>query len=1003
MLLRGFVLAALMFTSSVSLAAPTSEEVVFTQRDGFVTLRGENNLWVLEGFKIAKDGWQDSVWREAYPKVEQAQKRIKQLGLNASTAKTRSMILRQNGERELRTLANPPLWKVTQAWSWDWEKKYADWINAEVDPQFFVKYKIPTDCADVAYALRWIFARNNGLPAAVRLSGSGATFTQDSTRSEWLQFPTGGKWFEDKRFVKSLNWMTNNTYTHTLIHDSYPIAITQDALLAGSHHLALHEQSGHTQVIYRTFYNDSTMLPIRMMASTVPRAVRSLYETEFWESEQPTEKNGGILRFRWAVKSSSGTSMMPAASMPNFSKMQYAPEFMKEQGFFALAVLKSLNPSFTFESWLEKGLLSIREQIEARRLVVEEGAKVCATRNCAPGTAEYENWSTPSRDKRIRELYRQLLTVKGRIPDDLNQVWNKEMSTPAVNLAGIDYSLKHVIWTWERGMYSSEPQMPVDQRWGLEPVAFAKNMKLRLEQGLAEREAKIKKQGTVCRASGTCAIASLEWNTWNTFETDAHLVGLRIADQEYCTVAPTAACAGYSTARNLQTATGGGRTASLMQWLVDVVWLNADPRQSEAVRWGAMQNEFRWKLIPYGKGFSISKNGWILDSDNVDRLTNIDSGSVQMAPQGMTFTQLSEDGSRAFAKNDAGTEFLVLNLSTLAESRIVTDPTESIMIESKGIVVLNDAQDVVRVFSFSHDMTLPLVFQGAERVHYEESENIYFVKFVAPQPGIASFAIVDASTLSITPIQFKIGDKAGFSFVAKTRTHVLLQIWREDGTNAMIAINTVTNEVFDRSEMFGFERYLSGSGHVLLSIYHSQTKERHAMIASVDDSFKIQSQQTLGTYWYSLNAPLACADTIQNRELGKRTCFKYDGKSIDVRSTVLPGRTLTSWNDTHFVSYAKKDEAVALASWKDPSTAIASAPHIQMLGSGSIGLYPTDKPYFTHIDVNRIRLGTILTVGYVDLVPRAESTLGYNMSIISRGTMTTLASGDKVWIDQPAH
>ena len=57
------------------------------------------------------------------------------------------------------------------------------------------------------------------------------------------------------------------------------------------------------------------------------------------------------------------------------------------------------------------GIASLIQQLEDRVKLVEDGYEYCLERNCSKGTAAYEDWSTPSRDKRLGELFKQVSSL----------------------------------------------------------------------------------------------------------------------------------------------------------------------------------------------------------------------------------------------------------------------------------------------------------------------------------------------------------------------------------------------------------------------------------------------------------------------------------------------------------------------------------------------------------------------------------------------------------------
>src|SRR4030043_721165 len=80
------------------------------------------------------------------------------------------------------------VWEVgDRRWTVEEEHRFGKWVDETITEDFFIRSKIPTDCADAVYAIRGIYARINHLPAAVttkdgRLIGHWST--------DWKNFPT---------------------------------------------------------------------------------------------------------------------------------------------------------------------------------------------------------------------------------------------------------------------------------------------------------------------------------------------------------------------------------------------------------------------------------------------------------------------------------------------------------------------------------------------------------------------------------------------------------------------------------------------------------------------------------------------------------------------------------------------------------------------------------------------------------------------------------------------
>jgi hypothetical protein len=57
------------------------------------------------------------------------------------------------------------IWRVgDRLWTVEEEIQYGKWVEETITEDFFIRHKIAIDCADVPYAVRWIYARIAHLP-----------------------------------------------------------------------------------------------------------------------------------------------------------------------------------------------------------------------------------------------------------------------------------------------------------------------------------------------------------------------------------------------------------------------------------------------------------------------------------------------------------------------------------------------------------------------------------------------------------------------------------------------------------------------------------------------------------------------------------------------------------------------------------------------------------------------------------------------------------------------
>jgi hypothetical protein len=425
----------------------------------------QEGLWYFHQFQNLPQSFQRSLRRQGFGNFEQLKSAIhleKWQEVNASA------LLQVN---PLQTeVLNQNVWLATESWSEAWELSYADWIKTHLTTDFFTRYQIATDCADVAFALRWIFARIHKLPAAVQLPGSRAIFSHESFLRDWQSLPRSENWWEDQVFRAALEYVLDNVYTGSLGGDSYPIEIKPGVFTAGTHHLELHATYGHT-----LFVKEITANQVLVYNSTVPRAVRNL-RSAFYDYARPQEEGrGGFLKFRWPEKIAGQWVLRSASSMPSYSREQYDPEFLKlnELFDFSLSVKLRLGLPVDYRQSFGEGLISIRSAFKERDLIVKEGFDFCSINPCAPGSANYESWSTPSRDRRILDRIegaQRILQRFGPSDSEFQNTWDRFIFGPAFSVGGKNFKNWQLIDRWIKQSYSFDPRDNIEKRWAISPI-----------------------------------------------------------------------------------------------------------------------------------------------------------------------------------------------------------------------------------------------------------------------------------------------------------------------------------------------------------------------------------------------------------------------------------------------------------------------------------------------------------------------------------------------------
>lgn len=481
------------------------------------------------------------------------------------------------------------IWPVTAQWDEEWESKYSLWVKGSFTPDFLKDHGIQVDCADVPIAARWIFSRINGLPAGQQLAGSGVLFTQDSFRNAWEKLPRSENWAQDQVFMAAINYVLENTYTYSLDRDSYPIEISERSMRPGVHHLELRGNSGHTFLV--NYVSVRSGIPIQVIWATTPRILRTLTTTGYLQIKQPKDE-GGFLRMRWPRLENGKWKLVEGSSMPFYSLEQYTPEFMRGRANFWEAVFRKLSPNLDYRGLFHAAMSSFQALVTDRIDIVRQGFEFCQSRDCSPGTQAYEDWSTPSRDKRVLEQVEMAEDFVRYLDEDAEKEWKNKLKEAAVELDGVVYPLGAVIHAWRNHSYDPDPRSSIQTRWGLSGASFAADVFRKSETGLKERNLQIENTSQLCKDLASCAPGSENWLRASTFQWDQLIQSQPGRLDRYCDYAPESQCS-ILRSELTRTITVGGRSRTLGGWIEFSHWLNSDGRAPLAHRWGEHRKGFR--------------------------------------------------------------------------------------------------------------------------------------------------------------------------------------------------------------------------------------------------------------------------------------------------------------------------------------------------------------------------------------------------------------------------
>ncbi|CAM9867476.1 unnamed protein product, partial [Chrysoparadoxa australica] len=540
---------------------------------------------------------------------------------------------------------NKELWGATETWSEQWEIKFAQWIKDNVKEDFFSKYNISTDCADAILGIRWIFSRIHGLPVANHISTTSSLFTNYSVPKKWRYLDKADQWHQDELFLTALNYVMKLASTRTIKLDSYPVALTKQGLRIGSFLLTESVESNHVKLISENNFDDPTDLPIFTLASTVPRQVRLLVREVVTDQGWPKEGEKSFLKFRWPIVSDKEVYLKSEASHVDYSREQFSEDLRDQYPVFIQFLLGRLKDAYDPSNLITLALEDILEYTQQRIQVVADGAAFCEMNDCSPGTANWDAWSTPSRDKKLKDKFANidLLTTQfENLSPGLVERWQRAQAGTKVAILSFNLSLKTIRYLLENGYASSEPSDTVEKRWGIDIEGTATELVEALKQKLGDRKTTIRSQWQDCLPAD-CFPKTAKWLSWNTFKIDEDLLKIVTDINELCQIYGEDVCYDLIFDDSV-TFDSGTEVLSLREWMERIPLFYSNLDVSLERRWGKLAPEEQVVSIDYLNTVEFSKdslalidgrvlidlvkNETILEADLASTLTLSDNGEV---------------------------------------------------------------------------------------------------------------------------------------------------------------------------------------------------------------------------------------------------------------------------------------------------------------------------------------------------------------------------------------
>jgi len=385
--------------------------------------------------------------------------------------------------------AQAMVWKSVNTWDKVWENRYQNWVKNNWTEDFFMNekkpiyYKFSHDCADAVYAMRLVFSYEYKLPFVINnASRPGRTISNGMTR--WDKYP------RSVRVRKFMEYVADMTSTKTLAHDTYPIAL--DDIKPGDIYAA---PGKHSYQIVNITINGVA----EVMSSTTPKAPRFLDRIPsfpFYVPEDYKHKRDGYRRFiqpqniRKPLKKQPGYSIeqYDIAKAVNYNyvrftdiiasalgKRQERPDEKTLRLMIALCMYANDRAVYVYDA-----LWHLQE--------MKKKGRRCMTR------AEYDNFSTPSRDRRLKAFFNAVKNHYERNakykPWTQPQRWAKTLFSlrqpPPAEVKKLNefcmvqmslgekyfISLRELRQNIAAGKVISDPHAPLEYRWGAQTKPY---------------------------------------------------------------------------------------------------------------------------------------------------------------------------------------------------------------------------------------------------------------------------------------------------------------------------------------------------------------------------------------------------------------------------------------------------------------------------------------------------------------------------------------------------
>jgi hypothetical protein len=158
--------------------------------------------------------------------------------------------------------------------------------------------------------------------------------------------------------------------------------------------------------------------------------------------------------------------------------------------------------------------------------IVEDGFDFCRNTDCSEGTFNYEEHSTPSRDKGIVEKFKIVDDLASNFSDfdeSIAPYWENYKNQTRFNVLGDSKTVEEYRKLFKYRLISSHPEDDLRQRWGVNPSDIESTINRRFNSKKIQRES-IVLTSVVYITKIDCKKGSDKWKLYNSYEFDLDLV-----------------------------------------------------------------------------------------------------------------------------------------------------------------------------------------------------------------------------------------------------------------------------------------------------------------------------------------------------------------------------------------------------------------------------------------------------------------------------------------------